>query len=173
MMPNIFDEPDFYTVEIGDCILQKGVPVIRSILMCMLVFLIFPTNAHAGNSEIQSIQDICGDAPQWLVKLDKNEPLWLTENLVNSTVIDWEGASYTEKMATLAVYLIYHEYKREPVTSDNDMERDSGYQCTGIIDILDQEIGKHYLPNDFPVWECVQQMIELSSGTESFSFPNG
>ena len=58
MMPNIFDEPDFYTVEIGDCILQKGVPVIRSILMCMLVFLIFPTNAHAGNSEIQSIQDI-------------------------------------------------------------------------------------------------------------------
>lgn len=147
--------------------------MIRLILIGILTLLISPTNAHANSSEIQSIQDICYDAPQWLIELDTHESLWLTKNLVNSTVIDWERASYIEKMATLAVYLIHHEYKRDSVTSDNDLERDSGYQCEGIIDILDQEIGKHYLPKDFPVWECVQQMIELNSGTESISLPNG
>ena len=79
----------------------------------------------------------------------------MAKNLVNSTTTDWEVASYTEKMATLTVYLIHHEYKRDSVKSDYDLEGDSGHQCSGITDILDQEIVKHYLPDDFPVWDCV------------------
>lgn len=146
--------------------------MIRPILICILTLLIAPTNAHASGSEFQSIQDICYDAPQWLIRLDKHEPLWLTKNLVNSTVTDWEDASYTEKMATLAVYLIHHEYERDAMKSDEDLEWDLGYQCTGIVEILDQEIGKHYLPEDFPVWECVEQMIELNSATERISLPD-
>ena len=144
----------------------------RLFLIGILALLISPTNAQANSTEIQSIQDICYDAPEWLIELDTHEPLWLTKNLVNSTVSDWEDANYLEKMATLAVYLIAHEYKRDSVISDDEIERDSGYHCSGIIDLLDKEIGKHSLPKDFPVWECVEQVIELDSGTESISLSN-
>jgi len=137
--------------------------VIRSILIGILVFLIFPTNAHAGNSEIQSIQDICRDAPQWLVKLDKNDPLWLTENLLNSDINEWKAASYTAKMATIALYLISYEYERDSMITEEGDDRKFGYQCTGIVEIMDQEIGKHYLPEDFPVWEFVGQLVDLDN----------
>ena len=137
--------------------------MIRSILISMLVFLIVLTNAHAGSSEIQSIQNICCDAPQWLVTLDKNDPLWLSKNLVNSTITDWEVANYTEKMATLAVYLISYEYNKESRLAEDDQNRKLGYQCTSIVKIMDQEIRKHYLPKDLPVWEFVSRLIELDN----------
>ena len=145
--------------------------MIRSSLIGILFLLIIPTNAHAGSSEIQSIKDICSDAPQWLVTLDKNDPLWLTKNLVNSNINDWEVASYTEKMATLALYLISYEYEKDSTTTEGDQDRKFGYRCTGIVEIMDQEIGRHYLPEDFPVWELVSQLIELDNLMARISLP--
>ena len=147
--------------------------MIRLILIGILALLIAPTNAHANGSQIQSIQDICCDAPQWLVTLDKNDPLWLGKNLVNSTINDWEVASYIEKMATLAIYLIGYEYKIDSKVTEEDQNRKLGYQCTGIVEIMDQEIGKHYLPEDFPVWEFVHRLIELDNLMARVSLANG
>jgi hypothetical protein len=163
----------FLTVDRGEDLLQRGVPVSRSILIGFLVLLITSSSAHAGSSNIRSIQDICYDAPQWLITLDKDNPLWLAKNLVNSTVTDWEIANYTEKMATLAVYLIGYEYKRDLKAPENDQNRKLGYQCTSIIEIMDQEIGKHYLPEDFPVSEFVHKMIEMDNLMASPSLLNG
>lgn len=141
----------------------------RSILVAILVFWMLATNAGAKSSSFQSIRDICYDAPQWLVKLDQQEPWWLGKNLANATVKDWKVASYTEKMATLAVFLLLREYERESATLSDDTGRDVGYECTGIVEILDREIDQHYLPDDFPVWECVQQMVELNRGMKRIS----
>ena len=141
----------------------------RSILVAILVFWMLATNAGAKSSSFQSILDICYDAPQWLVKLDQHEPWWLGKNLANATVNDWKVASYTEKMATLAVFLLLSEYERESATSNDDTDRDVGYECKGIVEILDREIDQHYLPDDFPVWECVHQMVELNCGIKRIS----
>ena len=141
----------------------------RSILVAILVFWMLATNAGAKSSSFQSIRDICYDAPQWLVKLDQNEPWWLGKNLANATVNDWKVASYTEKMATLAVFLLPREYERESATSNGDTDRNAGYECTGIVEILDREIDQHYLPDDFPVWECVLQMVELNRSIKRIS----
>ena len=72
----------------------------------------------------------------------------MAKNLVNSTITDWEVANYTEKMATLAVYLISYEYKKDSNFVKDDQNRKLGYQCTSIVEIMDQEIRKHYLPKD-------------------------
>ena len=141
----------------------------RSILVAILVFWVLATNAGAKSSSFQSIRDICYDAPQWLVKLDKHEPMWLGNNLANATVNDWKEASYTEKMATVAVFLLHREYERESARSKDDTGHNVGYECTGIVEILDREIDKHYLPDDFPVWECVLQMVELNRSIKRIS----
>ncbi len=141
----------------------------RSIVVAVLVLLMIATNADAKSSSFQSIRDICHDAPQWLVKLDKQEPMWLGNNLANATVNDWKVASYTEKMATLAVFLLHREYERPSARSKDNTGRNVAYECTGIVEIMDREIDKHYLPDDFPVWECVSQMVQLNLGIKRIS----
>ena len=72
-------------------------------------------------------------------------------------------------MATLALFLLLREYERESATSNGDTDRNAGYECTGIVEILDREIDQHYLPDDFPVWECVLQMVELNRSIKRIS----
>ena len=141
-----------------------GMFSMRLIVAAAIVWVALAGNAFAANTSVQSIRDICNDAPQWLVDLDSQNPLWLSDNLVNASVNDWKGANFTEKIATVAVFLLSHEYEMGCMGSNQDARSDIGYDCKNVIDVLNREINKDYLPSNFPVWECVSQIVEFQSG---------
>ena len=138
----------------------------RYIIATVVVLIMAPINAHAIGPSSFSIRDICCDAPEWLVKLDKNQPWWLENNLVDATIIDWKDATYTEKMATLAIFLLYREYDKL-ARSNNEVNLDAGYHCRNIVEIVNREVDKDSLPGDFPVWECVRQSIEVNGASDN------
>jgi hypothetical protein len=70
-------------------------------------------------------------------------------------------------MATLAIFLLYREYDKELVRSDNEVNPDAGYHCRNIVEIMDREVSRDYLPGDFPVWECVRQSIDVNGSSKN------
>jgi len=134
----------------------------RAIIAAIVILIMAPVNAHAIGPSSFSIKDICCDAPQWLVNLDQHEPWWLDNNLVKASVTDWKDATYTEKMATLAIFLLYREYDEKLPRLNEEMNRNAGYQSMNIVETMDREVSKDYLPDEFPVWECVRQAVNVN-----------
>ena len=64
-------------------------------------------------------------------------------------------------MATLAIFLLYREHDRESPRSNESVKLSANYQCINIVEIMDREVDKDYLPNEFPVWECVRQAVDV------------
>jgi hypothetical protein len=147
---------------VGDPNSTLGDDMRRYIIAAIVILIMAPVNAHPVGSELFSIRDICCDAPEWLVKLDKHQPWWLDDNLVNANITAWKEATYTEKMATLAIFLLYREYDRELPGFNGEMKRNTGYQCMNFLEIMDREVDKDYLPDHYPVWECVRQAVDVN-----------